>query len=135
MRGLTSKLKKIAISRIYGILTNKAYIGIREINKRDKTECEELQAGWKPIIEKELFRKAQTILQENKDRFQSRGSQRYTYLLSGLLRCGQCGELLQGKSAYSRTSKKYYYYSHRSTCPKRGLNRVDAEITQGLVLD
>lgn len=30
-----------------------------------------------PIIEKELFEKAQTILQENRDRYHSRGDQRY----------------------------------------------------------
>lgn len=34
--GLTPKLKKTALSKVYGILTNKAYIGIRGINKRDK---------------------------------------------------------------------------------------------------
>lgn len=133
--GLTPKLKKVDPSRIYGILTNKAYIGIRTINRRDRTEYEEVQAVWGPIIEKELFQKAQTILQVNRDRYHSRGAQRYSYLLSGLLRCGKCGELLQGKSAYSRTGKKYYYYSHKSTCPKGGMNRIDAQIAQGLVLD
>jgi hypothetical protein len=46
-----------------------------------------------------------------------------------------CGENLQGKSAYSSTSKKHYYYSHKSTCPKGGLNRIDAEIVHMLVFD
>ena len=133
--GLTPKLKKIAPSRIYGILKNKAYIGIRVINKRDKEGYEEVEAVWEPIIDKELFQKAQTILQENKDRYHSRGAHRYNYLFSGLLRCGKCGELLQGKSAYSTTGKRHYYYSHKSTCSEGGLNRVDAEITQGLVFD
>jgi hypothetical protein len=59
----------------------------------------------------------------------------YNYLFSGLLRCGKCGEKLQGKSAYSRTGKRHYYYSHKSTCTEGRLNRIDAEITQGLVFD
>jgi DNA invertase Pin-like site-specific DNA recombinase len=70
--GLTPKLKKIPSSKIYGILTNKAYIGIRVINKRDKAEYEEVKAVWEPIIEKELFEKAQTILQENRDRYHAK---------------------------------------------------------------
>jgi DNA invertase Pin-like site-specific DNA recombinase len=70
--GLTPKLKKIAPSKVYGILTNKAYIGIRVINKRDKAEYEEVKAVWEPIIEKELFQKAQTILQENRDRYHAK---------------------------------------------------------------
>jgi len=133
--GLTPKLKKIIPGRVYGILTNKAYIGIRVINKRDESGYEEVKAVWEPIIEKELFQKAQTLLQDNRDRYHSRGDQRYNYLFSGLFRCGKCGELLQGKSAYSMTGKGHYYYSHKSTCPEGGLNRIDAEITQGLVFE
>jgi hypothetical protein len=133
--GLTPKLKKITPSKVYVILTNKAYIGIRIINKRDKEGYEEVKAVWEPIIERKLFQKAQTILQENRDRYHARGTHYYNYLFSGLLRCGKCGELLQGKSAYSKTGKRHYYYSHKSTCPEGGLNRIDAEITQGLVFD
>ena len=133
--GLTPKLKKITPSRVYGILTNKAYIGIRIINKRDKEGYEEVKAVWEPIIEKKLFEKAQRILQENRDRYHARGTHYYNYFFSGLLRCGKCGEKLQGKSAYSTTGKRHYYYSHKSICPEGGLNRIDAEITQGLVFD
>jgi hypothetical protein len=70
--GLTPKLKKIALSKVYGILTNKAYIGIRVINKRDKAKYEEVKAVWEPIIEKELFQKAQRILQEHRDRYHAK---------------------------------------------------------------
>lgn len=59
---------------------------------------------------------------------------RIAYLLSGLLTCGKCGQRLQGKSAYSSNGKRHRYYAHRSTCPKGGLNRIDAEMAQGLVL-
>jgi len=52
-----------------------------------------------------------------------------------LIRCGKCGEKLQGKSAYSRIKKKHYYYSHKHTCKNDGINRIDAESTHKLILD
>jgi site-specific DNA recombinase len=133
--GQSLRLKNITRSKIYTILTNKTYIGIREIGKRDKRESEEVVAAWKPIIEIETFTLVQSLLKNNKDRFHAHGSGRYEYLFSGLFRCGQCGEKLQGKSAYSSMSKKHYYYSHKSTCAKGGLNRIDAELVHRLVFD
>jgi hypothetical protein len=58
----------------------------------------------------------------------------YLYLLSGLLTCGKCGQRLHGKSAYSSNGKRHRYYAHRSTCPEGGLERIDAERAQELVL-
>jgi hypothetical protein len=49
-------------------------------------------AAGEPTLEEELFDQVQAILQANKDRYQRRGPQRYTYLLSGLLACGSSGE-------------------------------------------
>jgi hypothetical protein len=63
------------------------------------------------------------------------GSGYYVYMFSGLFHCGQCGEKLQGKSAYSSINKKHYYYSHKSTCPKQGLNRIDAGMVHRLLFD
>ena len=42
---------------------------------------------------------------------------------------------MQGKSAWSSPKHRHHYYSHRSTCPKGRLNRVDAELVHRLVLD
>jgi site-specific DNA recombinase len=133
--GQSPRLRNITRSKIYAILTNKTYIGIREIRKRDKRESEEVTAAWKPIVGIETFTQVQSLLKKNKDRFHAHGTQRYEYLFSGLFRCGLCGEKLQGKSAYSSTSKKHYYYSHKSTCAKGGLNRIDAELVHRLVFD
>ncbi len=128
------RLKRITPSKIYGVLTNRAYLGIRQINKRSKENPEEVPAAWPPIITERLFQKVQTTLKANTDRYHRRGSQRYLYLLSGLLICGKCGQRLQGKSAYSSSGKRHRYYAHRSTCPKGGLARIDAEMAQKLVL-
>jgi site-specific DNA recombinase len=132
--GKSSRLKRITPGKIYGALTNKAYLAIREIYKRSKESPEEVPAAWPPIITERLFQKTRAILQGYKDRYHRRGHQRYLYLLSGLLICGKCGQKLQGKSAYSSSGKRHRYYAHRSTCSQDGLTRIDAEMAQDLVL-
>ena len=105
--GRIPRMKRITPNKVYGVLTNKAYLGIRTIHKRDKASYEEVSAAWEPILEEKPFGQVQTILQANKHRYHRRGPQRYTYLLSGLLRCGKCGEKLQGKSAHSSSGKRH----------------------------
>jgi site-specific DNA recombinase len=132
--GKSPRLKRITPGKIYGALNNKAYLAIRVIHKRSKEGPEEVQAAWPPIITERLFQKVQAILRAYKDRYHRRGPHQYLYLLSGLLACGKCGQRLQGKSAYSSNGKRHRYYSHRSTCPEGGLDRIDAEMAQELVL-
>ena len=132
--GKSARLKRITPGKIYSALTNRAYIGIRQINKRSKEGPEEVPAAWLPIVTDHLFQNAQAILKASTDRYHRRGSERYIYLLSGLLACGKCGQRLQGKSAYSSKGKRYRYYSHRAKCPEGGLDRIDAEMAKELVL-
>ena len=132
--GKSARLKRITPSKIYSALTNRAYIGIRQINKRNKDGPEEVPAAWLPIVTEHLFQKAQTILKVSTDRYHRLGSERYIYLLSGLFVCGKCGQRLQGKSAHSRNGKRHRYYSHRTRCSEGGLDRIDAELAQELVL-
>lgn len=133
-QGKSTRLKRITSGKIYSALTNRAYIGIRQINKRSKEGPEEVPAAWLPIVTGHLFQKAQTILKANTDRYHRRGPHQHVYLLSGLLACGKCGQRLQGKSAYSSKGKRHRYYSHRTKCPEGGLDRIDAEMAQELVL-
>jgi len=133
--GISPKLKRIGRSRIYSILTNKAYIGIREIYKKNRNRTEEVKAVWEGIVDKEIYEGVQKLLQANRERFHSKKPARFNYLLSGLIRCGKCGEKLQGKSAYYSTKKKHYYYSHKYTCKNGELNRIDAEAIHRLVLN
>ncbi len=128
------KLKGICPNTVYRVLINKAYLGIRAIHKRDKANYEEAPAAWEPIVEESLFGQVQALLQANKHHYHRRGPERYTYLLSGLIRCGICGEKLQGKSSYASSGKRHRYYSHRTTCAKGGLPRIHAEVAQDLVL-
>jgi DNA invertase Pin-like site-specific DNA recombinase len=132
--GKSPRLKQITPGKIYGVLTNRAYLGIREIHKRSKEGPEEVPAAWPAIITERLFQKTRAILQAYKDLYHRRGPHQYLYLLSGLLTCGKCGQKLQGKSAYSSSGKRHRYYAHRTTCPDGGLDRIDAEMVQELVL-
>ena len=129
------RLKNMSNTKVYTILTNKTYIGIRVINTHDKGNREEVRAVWDPIIDPETFEKVQSLLKKNRDKFHSRGNGWYSYHFSGLLRCGKCGEKLQGQSAYSSTDKRHYYYSHKGACSKGGINRIDAETAHPLVFD
>jgi site-specific DNA recombinase len=132
--GKSPRLKRITSGKIYSALTNKGYIGIRQINTHSKDGREEVPAAWAPIVTPYLFQKAQDILKSNTVRYHRRGPERYLYLLSGLLACGKCGQRLQGRSAYSSNGKRHRYYSHRTKCPEGGLDRIDAELAQELVL-
>lgn len=131
------RLKNATRSTIYTILTNKAYIGIKEIYKRDGPRAEEVPAVWEPIIDENTFAKVQKALQKNQNRYHAHSDrQRYVYLFSGLFRCGTCGQKLQGKSAWSSsTHNRYHYYSHARTCPQNGLVRIDANLAHQIVLD
>lgn len=131
------RVKNLTRATAHTILTNKAYIGVREINKHNGSPAEEVPAVWDPIIDEETFHKVQQALQNNRTRYHAHADQsHYVYLFSGLLRCGVCGEKLQGKSAWSSsTHNRYHYYAHPRSCAKSGLNRIDANLVHRLVLD
>ena len=128
--------RNITRSKVYTILTNKAYVGVREIYRRDEANRQEVAAVWEPIIDRQTFDQVQVALQKNRDRYNrhlDRG--RFAYLFSGLIRCGNCGQRLQGKSAWSSSNRhRYHYYSHRRSCPKGGIVRIDAALIHRLVL-
>jgi len=75
---------------------------------RDRPPEEWITIPVPAIVNAELFEQARTRLEENK-RFSPRNNKRYEYLLSGLLRCQQCGYALYGKPASSSKYKRLYY--------------------------
>lgn len=60
------------------------------------------------IIEPALFETAATRLKE-KIRFSPRNNKKYAYLLSGLVRCSECGYAIYGKPASTSRYKRCYY--------------------------
>lgn len=97
------------LDMVHTILKNKAYIGIRVFEGQDGKE--EAKAVWEPIIESEIFNKAQKMLEKNRYRKRSHLDQRYPFTLSGICYCKTCGDRMSGKSAHGRT-KKIPYYEH-----------------------
>ncbi|HET8671671.1 MAG TPA: recombinase family protein, partial [Candidatus Saccharimonadales bacterium] len=75
---------------------------------RDRSPEEWITIAVPAIISEELFQQARERLEENK-RFSPRNNKRYKYLLSGLLRCQQCGYALYGKPASNSKYRRLYY--------------------------
>lgn len=75
---------------------------------RDRPPEEWITIPVPAIISEEIFQQARERLTENK-RFSPRNNKKYEYLLSGLLRCQECGYALYGKPASSSKYKRLYY--------------------------
>lgn len=110
---------KNSISRI---LSNERYIGKYTINGVDEvSECPR-------IISDELFNAVQEKLSESQKKRRHRNN--HTYLLSGVLHCGECGERMTGTGGTSKTGKHYYYYH----CHNKHLGRINADRLEAAVL-
>lgn len=124
------------LGTIYSVLTNRAYIGEREVNKRfrsvDQTTLKEeeryfyVDAQWEPLISKELFYDVQRLMEQNRKK-----ARKYVheYRLTGLIKCAECGGDLVGKSGSGKNAK-YFYYGHKRKMLVHGdthLNRCKYE--------
>jgi len=114
--------KKFGYTPMLMLLTNLAYIGKREINKKwmHKPQSELLEdrrykvvdAIWEPIVDEEKFYKVQELLKENlQHKYNGAKPTRHFYLLNGgILHCHKCGSQMEGRSCYGNNGKKLYYY-------------------------
>lgn len=121
-RGKSHGGRRFGYSETLNVLTNKAYIGIREINKLNKSkkqsELPEDQryctcpATWKAIVDKETFDQVQVLIRENlKHKNNGAVSTKHHYLFNrGLLSCHKCGSRMEGRNGHGHTGKIYYYY-------------------------
>lgn len=112
------------VKAIQTILKNYAYVGLREVNRRNIDEEQEylkawqqyqlVPASWPAIIDEKLFKRVQkrletSILTERK-RFDD--GDRRVFLVSGIISCGHCGRALIGQSAHGST-QIHRYYGHK----------------------
>jgi site-specific DNA recombinase len=102
-----------SVQSLHHILTNASVIGMREINKR-RGSTERVKASWPAILDKKSFDAVQTKLEANRRKFKPNEWKTYAYPLTGLVKCGECGLPLNGKSAHGKT-KKHHYYDHPRT--------------------
>jgi len=125
-RGRQQPAKLFGRTNLKHILINLAYVGLKEINKKDKNANQEkllphrryrtVKAVWEPLIDNETFFKVQELLKQNTA---SRHNQttiiKHTYLLNhGLLWCEKCGTQMEGTCATGRKQLKYFYYRCRN---------------------
>ena len=136
----TKRGNKFGKNSLHGILSNEKYTGVYVFNKtqrkgvngkrnghKQKSEEEiiKVEGGMPKIIDKEVFLQAQEMMQKRK---KAPGSHKATtlYLLTGLIRCGECGHAMQG----NRRKDKYGndYISYRCGCRKQKRDCKNKEI-------
>lgn len=155
IRPKNSGLKKRSVSHrswnyqtLWDHLSNYAYVGKREVNKQHKHAPSELlkpwqqysvvKASWASIISEELFMAVQDMLRDNSsiERRRLSKSDARIFLLSGLLRCAECGRTLCGQSAHGQ-SEVHRYYGHSDKRVKTidcSLKRIRADEIEKVVL-
>ncbi len=114
------------VASVRTILRNKAYVGIREINKCNRDSDQKkikkwkryrvVKAAWPGILEKEVFDEVQSWLEKAQGLQRERldGAERRSYLLSGLIKCPSCHRPLMGNSGHGK-SGVHRYYSHQKS--------------------
>ncbi len=88
---------------ILTILRNRAYLG--EISYRGQHH----PAPHPPLVDLELFARAAQILQERGEDCSLRRSNQSDYLLTGLVKCAQCGKRYVGAAANGKGGRYPYY--------------------------
>lgn len=102
---LTNKSgKKFSLNIIARMLRNKKYIGICEIDGVIYSNI------FPQIIDEEIFRKCNLIMDEHKHRQRKDIDSDDIYILSGKLYCGVCGSLMTAETGTSKTGAIHRYY-------------------------
>jgi site-specific DNA recombinase len=97
-------------STVGGIVHQTAYSGVHEVRIEGRDGREEIIERPVPaIVEPSLRERAQAQLAKNKSRAGELRKNGRKYLLSGLIRCGICGQSCTGRTTTSG-GKKYSYY-------------------------
>jgi len=115
--------RKFTWNIIYHMIGNPSYLGLKEINRANRTlSPEEMEAlpederyktvpaVWPAIIDEMTWERAQALQEGNKTaRNAVVAPMHHDYVLTGIIRCGGCGVTLQGAGA---KGQKYFYYQH-----------------------
>ena len=103
-RGLrTQGGKPFNVKAVLSILRNRAYVG--EIFFRGNHH----PAPHEPLVDKDLFERAQQKLRERSEDISLRRSNSSEYLLTGLIKCAHCGKRYVGASANGNGGRYRYY--------------------------
>jgi len=102
---------KWGTTSVQKILHNEAYTGAMVWGKRPKHgEFEDgvvrMEGAWPALIDRPTFDKAQAVLRERTPSVTHPREVGSPYLLSGIMRCGECGATMVGHGGH----KRYRYY-------------------------
>ncbi|EAA0009769.1 TPA: recombinase family protein [Clostridioides difficile] len=136
----TKRGNKFGKNSLHGILSNEKYTGVYVFNKtqrkgvngkrnghnqKSEDEIIKVEGGMPQIIDKEVFRQAQEMMQKRK---KAPGSHKATtsYLLTGLIKCGECGGYaMQGNKRKDKYGNDYISYRCGCRKQKRGCNNKE----------
>ncbi|SET51690.1 site-specific DNA recombinase [Natronincola peptidivorans] len=143
LKGYKTKTgKTFGKNSIYGILDNEKYSGVYIFNRsskkdafgkrnshlyKDESEIIRVEGGIPAIVSTEVFRKTKEIMNSRK-RAPGANKAKETYLLTGLIICGQCGTNMQGNRRNAKNKPKYVSYRcgcrlQKRTCDNKEIRK------------
>ena len=131
-RGKKHPAQKILWDGVRGILGNPSYVGLKEVNRKnrklsgeamaallEKERYQTVPAVWDAIVPDITFERAQELLRANDETNHNSVRRRHhDFILTKLVRCPGCGHSLQGATA---KYGQFAYYQHRPGTYKDGL--------------
>lgn len=122
-----------------GMLGNKYKDPSERVPMRERPREEWIQVPCPPIVDKETFEHAQRLLQESRRRWTKKSQ--HKYLLSGLVRCGDCGNTMTGRRAknwgkyvFEYTDIKNYSGAKNTGCGRKvKAEDLDNEVWETIV--
>lgn len=131
----------IGKNSIHSILTNERYIGVYSWNKRNvkymgkwaggaaNPKAVRIENAIVPIIDSTTWERVQKRLKSNK---RACNSAKTTYLLSGMIVCGECGGAFTGRTNGGKDGDRRSYYvcgnKYRThTCKAKNVNAQELE--------
>ena len=133
--------ERFYVSTVQYLLKNPAYAGKKEINKQNINkknntgkEYRLVDAVWPAIVSLDKFENVQHLMAENGQTNRNAAEPvRHAYVLSqGILRCGRCGTIMDGRCGTGRSGIKYFYYG----CPNKACGlKISADEMESAILE
>lgn len=131
-RGYKTRLgNPFAKNSLHDLIKNKKYCGYYIFNRRmskkfgkvnshknrPQEEIIEIKGGIPAIIGEETYNKAMAIMETHK-RSPAQNCAKHIYLLSGLVTCGHCGEIMHGNTHTNVKGSIFHSYRCEKKCDK-----------------
>lgn len=114
---------------IFNLRKERGADGVRRPTPNPESEVIRIEGGMPRIIDDVTFAKVQVMLNHNLTRGGSFKAKE-TYLLSGIIRCGECNSGMNGNSRYcGRNKLRYVTYKCSGRAQKRGCQQKEINKT------